>query len=35
MVKVIEITKNEYEVGIINQIKKEYGALRSKSKAPT
>ena len=33
--QVSEISKEEYEVGIINSIAKKEGALRNKSKAPT
>ena len=33
--QVSEISKEEYEVGILNSIAKKEGALRNKSKAPT
>lgn len=33
--QVSEVSKEEYEVGIINSIAKKEGALRNKSKAPT
>lgn len=33
--KIEEISKNEYEVGVINSIKDKEGAFRQMSKAPT
>lgn len=33
--QIIEITAQEYEVGVTNSISKKEGALRSDSKAPT
>ena len=33
--KIEEISKNEYEVGVINSIKNKEGAFRQLSKAPT
>jgi|GEM_PF-5214074 len=32
---ITEISVTEYKTGIVNSIKKEYGALRQKSKAPS
>ena len=32
---ITEITAEEYKVGLINSISKEYGAFRQNSKSPT
>ncbi len=34
-VEITQITRQEYNVHEINRIKKDYGALRQKSKAPS